>query len=83
MFRKAPDREIVKAWVKAQLKAGVKDVFRKAPDKAMVTTRVKAVLKMSIELHPRTFQAPLPGQATWLECCSVSNLGPLSGRDPY
>ena len=31
-----------KAWVKAQLKAGVKDAFRKAPDRAMVKAWVKA-----------------------------------------
>ena len=41
-----------KARVRAQVKAGVKDVFRKAPDRVMVKARVKAVLKMSIELHP-------------------------------
>ena len=32
-----------KAWVKAQVKAGVKDAFRKAPDRAMVKVRVKSV----------------------------------------
>ena len=32
-----------KAWVKVQVKAGVKDALRKAPDRAMVKVRVKAI----------------------------------------
>ena len=43
---------IFKALVRAQVKAGVKDLFRKAPDRAMVKVWVQAVLKMSTELHP-------------------------------
>ena len=32
-----------KAWVKAQVKDGVKDAFRKAPDRVTVKAWVKAV----------------------------------------